>query len=122
MTEEQNESTMNAEELYRDETFTDRKVGTIRRLTPVDKDGNDDPSRAVIYSGETQIMTPGGALPLNFELDVDNLGDACTQFAVEAQVALERTMKQIEEMRREQASQIVVPGQGGPGGGSGIIT
>ena len=119
---EQTEITMDASDLYRDETFTDRKVGTIRRLTPVDQDGNDDTSRAVIFSGETQIMTPGGALPLNFDLAVDNLTDACANFAEAAQAALERTMKQLEEMRREQASSIVVPGQGGPNGGSGIIT
>ncbi len=111
--------TMDANDLYREETFTDRKVGTIRRLTPVSADGSDDSAREVIYSGETQIMTPGGALPLNFEIPAANLGEACEKFGGEAQEALERTVKQIEEMRREQASSIVIPGQEGPSGGMG---
>ncbi|MFQ3323494.1 MAG: hypothetical protein ACI90U_001317 [Pseudomonadales bacterium] len=117
---EQNDSemTMDASDLYREDTFTDRKVGTIRRLTPVTANGADDASRVVIYSGETQIMTPGGALPLNFEIPAADLSKASEKFGMEAQVALEKTVKQIEEMRREQASSIIVPGQGGgPAGG-----
>jgi hypothetical protein len=116
------EMTMDANELYREDTFTDRKVGTIRRLTPVTSDGEVDANRDVIYSGETQIMTPGGALPLNFEIAAANLTEASQQFGVEAQQALEKTVKQIEEMRREQASSIIVPGQGGgqPGGMGGF--
>jgi hypothetical protein len=116
---EQNEAemTMDASDLYREDTFTDRKVGTIRRLTPVTASGADDISREVIYSGETQIMTPGGALPLNFEIAAADLIEASEKFGAEAQVALERTVKQIEEMRREQASSIIVPGQGGGSNG-----
>ncbi|MFT6310308.1 MAG: hypothetical protein ACJAQS_000671 [Porticoccus sp.] len=112
------EMTMDASDLYREDTFTDRKVGTIRRLTPVTANGADDASRVVIYSGETQIMTPSGALPLNFEIAATDLSEASEKFGMEAQVALEKTVKQIEEMRREQASSIIVPGQGGgPAGG-----
>jgi hypothetical protein len=117
---EQNDTEMNmdASNLYREDTFTDRKVGTIRRLTPVTANGADDTSREIVYSGETQIMTPGGALPLNFEIAAADLSEASEKFGAEAQVALERTVKQIEEMRREQASSIIVPGQGGsPAGG-----
>ena len=29
------QATMDSAQIYREETFTDRKVGTIRRLTPV---------------------------------------------------------------------------------------
>ena len=35
--------------LYLEEIFTDRRVGTIRRLTPVTKDGTRDAARAVLY-------------------------------------------------------------------------
>lgn len=111
------EMTMDANNLYREDTYTDRKVGTIRRLTPVTSAGEDDSNREVIYSGETQIMTPGGALPLNFEIAAANLTQASEMFGAEAQQALEKTVKQIEEMRREQASSIIVPGQGGQSGG-----
>ncbi|RPH75013.1 MAG: hypothetical protein EHM88_21850, partial [Candidatus Rokuibacteriota bacterium] len=75
-------STPNAElrmdptSLYREEVFTDRKIGTIRVLTPVSKTGALDGTRAVLYSGETQLLTPGGLLPLVFEIDATSLADA----------------------------------------------
>jgi hypothetical protein len=58
--------TMDSKQLYREDIFTDQKVGTIRRMTPVDGDGNPDSDRPVIYSGQAQMMTPAGALPLKF--------------------------------------------------------
>ena len=60
--------TMDLESLSREEIFTDSRIGTIRRLTPVTPEGDVDESRPVQYFGSTQIMTPAGALPLNFEL------------------------------------------------------
>src|SRR5258706_6315763 len=54
--------------LYLEEVFTDRRVGTIRRMTPVKKDGERDQARAVLYIGETQVLTPAGALPIGFEI------------------------------------------------------
>ena len=50
--------------LYREELFTDRKAGTIRRLTPVTVEGATDTARPVLYSGQTQLLTPAGVLPL----------------------------------------------------------
>jgi hypothetical protein len=55
-------------QLYREEIFTDRKAGTLRRLVPVKSDGTEDSSRPVLYSGQTQLLTPAGVLPLAFEL------------------------------------------------------
>lgn len=109
-----------AADLYLEETFTDRKVGTLRRLTPVDGSGNPDAGRQVIYMGAAQAMTAAGPIPLNFDIPADSLEDACAKFAEGAQQAVEEMAVRLEEMRREQASQIVVPGQQ-PGGGSGII-
>jgi len=111
----------NTSDLYLEETITDRKVGTIRRLTPVDGSGNADPSRSPLYSGMAQVMTAGGPMPLNFDLPGETLEEACAAFSDCAQEAVEDMARRLEEMRREQASQIVVPGQGGPQGGSGII-
>ena len=96
--------------LFREEVFTDGKVGTIRRMTPVGADGQSDSSRHVIYSGQTQLMTPAGALPLNFEIDAGSLSEAVEKFAQYAAVALEQTMEELKEMRRQQSSSIVVPG------------
>jgi hypothetical protein len=51
---------MDPANLYREEIFTDRKVGTIRVMTPVKTDSSFDAARKVIYVGETQLMTPVG--------------------------------------------------------------
>ena len=102
----------NVNNLYREENFTDRKVGTIRRLTPVDADGLVDGDRRVVYIGQTQIMTAMGALPLSFEIEAESLEEAATAFHEGATRAYEETMKEMEALRREQASSIVVPGAG----------
>ena len=110
---------MDATSLYREEIITDRKVGTIRMLTPLKKDGSTDASRAVIYIGEAQLMTNVGTLPINFELEAQTLDEAVAGFADAAKEAVERTMKDLQELRRQAASSIVVPqgGMGGIGGG-----
>jgi len=108
---------MHSEELYREESITDRKVGAIRVLHPVKADGSDDESRSVIYIGSAQMMTPAGALPLNFEIEAGSLSAAVEAFSSKAQKAMEETMEELQRMRREQASSIVVPGQEGGGKG-----
>ena len=107
--------------LYREDVFTDRKVGVIRRLTPVKSDGSDDPDRPTLYAGETQILTSVGPLPINFEINGASLDEAATKYAEAAKVAVERTVRDLQELRRQAASSIVVPqggmgGLGGPGG------
>jgi len=114
---------MNSQDLYREDVYTDRRVGTIRVVTPVKPDGTPDPARATSYVGQAQIMTPAGALPLSFEIEAKTLAEACEGFAAGAKVAFEETMQELQEMRRQQASSIVIPdagaasaiaGQGGP--------
>jgi hypothetical protein len=101
--------------LYREETFTDRQAGTLRRLVPVDAQGRDDASRPVVFEGHTSLMTPGGALPLQFQIDASSMEDALKQFPVVARQALEHTLEELRRLQREAQSQIVVPGAGGPG-------
>ncbi|MDX9740428.1 MAG: hypothetical protein RBT81_04505 [Gammaproteobacteria bacterium] len=113
---------MEADDLYREEIYTDRRVGTVRRLTPVDRSGADDARRPVIYLGQTQILTPVGALPVSFEIPAASLEEAIAAFGDGARQAAEQTIEELREMRREAASQIVIPdagpGLGGlPGGG-----
>jgi hypothetical protein len=114
---------MDVDNLFREEIITDRKIGTVRILHPVKSDGTDDEGRQRIYVGETQIMTPMGALPLAFQLDGETLSDAVAKFAEAAQVAVERAMTELQQMRREAASSIVIPEgvppglAGAPGGG-----
>jgi len=109
---------LNPAELYREEVFTDRRVGSLLRLTPVDGDGAPDPNRPVLYVGQTQILTPAGSLPISFEIVAGSLKEAAEKFAGEAKKAVDDTMKQLRELRRDAASSIVIPEGGGGGVGS----
>ncbi|MGH8271251.1 MAG: hypothetical protein ACRESG_02870 [Gammaproteobacteria bacterium] len=102
--------------LYREESFTDRRMGAIRKLVPVHADGSDDPAREALWEGSTSLMTPAGALPLNFEIEATSLSEALNKFPDAAKEALERTMEELKNLRRESSS-IVVPGGGDMGGG-----
>lgn len=108
---------MDSSSLFQEETFTDAQVGSIRVMTPIKTDGSRDESRRVRYTGSTQIMSSAGPLPLSFEIEADSLEDAVAKFGENAQAKLEETMQQLEEMRREQASGLITPGQGGGQGG-----
>ena len=101
--------------LFLEEIFTDRRVGTIRRLTPVKSDGAPDGSRTVVYLGEMQVMTPMGSLPIAFEIDAASLDDAIAKFGPLAKSAMEEAARELQELRRQASSQIVVPGQAPPG-------
>ena len=99
--------------LYREETFTDRRAGTLRRLVPVLADGSPDAARPVLWLGQTQLMTPGGVLPLGFEIDAPDLASAIGKFPEAVKQALEDAIEEAQQMRRESASRIVVPDAGG---------
>ncbi len=109
-----NEPNIDPASLYLEEVFTDRRVGSIRRLTPVKGDGTPDPSRTVVYVGETQVMSTLGALPIVFEIEAKSLAEAAVQFGPLAKDAIEKTVRELQEIRRQAASSIVVP-QGGMG-------
>jgi len=114
------EMSMDPVAMYREESFTDRKVGSIRRLTPVTADGTPDPTRKILFVGQTQVLTNMGALPLSFEIEAQTLEEAVRQFSSAAKLAFEQTLKELEEMRRQSASSLVLPdrtpGGFGPGG------
>lgn len=106
--------------LYREETFTDLRAGSVRRMVPVTRDGKDDPSRAAIYEGNASLMTQRGPLPLQFHIDASSLEDAIAKFPEAAKQALVETLEQLRRLQREQQSSIVVPGAGGMGGIGGM--
>jgi len=123
-----NEIRMDVSRLYREETYTDNVVGTLRRLLPVTAEGEPDPSRPVQFIGATQVLTTAGPLPLSFEIEAATLSEAAAAFGEAAHDAFEKTMDELRELQRQQASSIVVPkggmdpsggfgGMGGPGGG-----
>jgi hypothetical protein len=114
------EARFDTQNLYREETYTDRRVGTLRVLVPVKTDGTADATRPTLYVGQVSVMTPMGALPISFELpDAKTLAEAIAGFAEGARLGIQETMRELEQMRREQASSLVIPEPGGglPAGG-----
>jgi hypothetical protein len=106
--------------LYKEESFTDLKVATIRRLSPIREDGSPDTTRPVLFTGETTLMSDRGPLPIQAPIEAKDLNEAMDKFPEAVQGAVERLVEQAREMQRQQMSRIVVPGQGGggiPGGG-----
>lgn len=115
----------NALDLWREEIITDRMVGSIRIMTPIKVDGSTDSARQVEFYAQTQIMTQGGALPIEGQIEAETLAEAIKNFGPAAKQALQDMMDRMRELQREQANQIVTPGQamgggmGGMGGGAG---
>src|SRR5882724_5900314 len=113
------EARFDAASLYREEVVTDRRVGTIRMLVPVTTTAAADPTRPTLYVGQISVMTPMGTLPISFEIDARTLAEAIDKFTDGARVAMDETMRELQQMRREAASSIVIPEPGAvpPAGG-----
>jgi hypothetical protein len=101
--------------LYREEVFTDLKIASIRVLLPITVDGQADTSRPVLYTGETQLMSQMGPVPVHAPIDAANLAEAIEKFPEAVNKAVERLMEEARELQRREASRIVVPGQAAPG-------
>jgi len=110
--------------LYREETYTDLKVASIRCLVPIKPDGSDDGSREKLYTGETTIMSQAGPLPVNFRIEAASLEEAANGFPAAMKEAVDRLMEEAAEMRRRESSRLVTPDEvGGLGnltGGGGL--
>ena len=87
---------MDVSELTREEVYTDGRIGSIRKLIPVTLDGEQDTGRSVMFVGSTQIMTPGGALPLSFEIETDRLEGGVAGFGDAGMVAVVKTMDELK--------------------------
>lgn len=97
--------------LYREEIYTDLKVATLRRLTPVKPDGSDDPSRPVLFVGQTTLLSQAGPVPVQCPIEATTLEDAMDRFPAAVNDAIERMIEEAREIQREEASRIVVPGR-----------
>lgn len=113
--------------LYREEVFTDLRVASIRKLTPIKPDGSPDASREAIFTGQTTLMSQAGPLPVQAQLEATTLDEAAAKFPEAIRDAVERLMDEARELQRREASRIVVPGEvpvpGGikGGGGGGLL-
>ena len=62
--------------LYLEEIITDLRVGTIRRLTPIGRDGNRDLGRPQLFYAQAQIMSQLGPLPVSAQIEANTLETA----------------------------------------------
>lgn len=111
---------MDATSLYREEIYTDRAAGTLRVLVPVKADGTADATRPTLYVGEAQILTNMGPLPISFEVEAQTLAQAVERYGEAAKIGVERAVRELQDLRRQASSSIVLPGAGaaaGLGGG-----
>jgi hypothetical protein len=117
---------MDATNLYREETITDLRTGTIKVLTPITPDGADDPARPPIYMCQTELMSNAGMIPVSAPIEAAHLAEAVEKFPAAVKQAVDEMIRRVQDYQREQASRIVTPGElggahlgGHPGGGKG---
>ncbi len=112
---------MDPDRLYREESYTDLKTGTLRRLIPVTAEGLPDPSRPERFLGQVTVLTPLGSLPVSFEIEASNLKEAVERYGAAAERAIQETAEEIRRLQQEQSRSIVIP-KGGLGdlGGGGV--
>jgi hypothetical protein len=107
--------TIDINNLYREESYTDLKVGVVRRLVPINPDGTDDRSRTAVFIGTTQLLTPEGPLPIQAPIPANNFKEALDAFEYTMQAALNKMKEELEKIAREQKekeqSRIIVPGR-----------
>ena len=117
---------VDTDNLYREEAYTDLRVATIRKLVPIKVDGSPDPSRQALFSGQTTLMSQAGPLPVEAPIEATSVEEACAKFPEAIKEAVDRLVEEARELRKREASRIVVPGgplpgQGGGAGGGGIL-
>ena len=105
--------------LFREESITDTQSANIKQLIPITLDGTEDSSRERQFVGDTTLMTQMGPIPVQFPIPAKNLQEAFTMFPEGVQGAVEKLQERAQEMAREEASRIVVPGQEPNRGGFG---
>ncbi|MBC8443867.1 MAG: cytoplasmic protein [Deltaproteobacteria bacterium] len=121
MTEEANDQVefkVDRNHLYKEETFTDLRFGSIRRLTPAKPDGAADKSRKIIFIGQTSLMTPSGPVPIQSRIQAKDLQQAIKRFPEYMEAAMELMIEEAKKFHeREQSkikepeSRIIVPGR-----------
>ena len=107
--------TVDQNNLYREEAFTDLKVASIRRLVPVNIDGSEDKSRTSVFIGTSQLMSPHGPLPLQAALPANNLQEALEVFPLAMEKAMADMVEELQKMQETENAQndsrIIVPGR-----------
>ena len=97
--------------LYREENFTDLRIASIRRLTPVKPDGTPDKARKTLFIGHTNLITPNGPLPIQNAIQAKELQQAIKKFPEAMQEAMDRLVEEARKHKQKEESRIIVPGR-----------
>ena len=103
------EMKLDQENLYHEETFSDLKMGWLRRLTPVNPDGTRDKRRESIFIGQTQLASPQGPIPIQCHIPAKTLPEALKKFPEYMEMTMKQMVEQAMEMKRETSSRIITP-------------
>ena len=107
--------TVDKNNLYREESITDLKVASIRRLIPINADGTEDAGRTPVFMAQTQLMSQEGPVPLQSALKAGSIEEAIEAFPGAMQQALDEMVEHLKKMREQQQrrqnedSRIIVP-------------
>ena len=115
MTDEQPndiEFTIDRSNLYLEESFTDLKAGTIKRLRPVRPDGSQDNTRKTVFVGHTSILTPNGPLPIQNNIPAKDLQQAIKKFPEVMQQAMDQLIEEVIKYQEHEQSRIQKPDSG----------
>lgn len=109
---------MDRSNLYKEETFTDLKVGMVKRMTPIKADGSVDKTRKAVFVAHTSLMTPGGPLPLQAVIPAKDLQQAIKKFPEAMKAAMDRLAEEAQKYQEQEGnriekpdSRIIVPGR-----------
>ena len=110
--------TVDKNNLYREESLTDLKVASIRKLIPIKSDGTEDKSRTPLFFGHTQLMSPQGPVPIQAPLQANNFTEAIEEFPKAMKEALANVIENIKRLQEEEQakkqqddSRIIIPGR-----------
>jgi hypothetical protein len=109
--------TVDKNNLYREDSVTDMKIASIKRLIPVNLDGSEDTSRTHIFYGHTQLMSPQGPVPIQAALVANNVEEAIDAFPDAMKQAFDEMVAKVQQVQAEQEkapgqndSRIIMPG------------
>ena len=95
---------------YKEESFSDLKFVTIRRLTPVKIDGSVDSAREILYTGMAQLMSPNGPVPVHCMIEgAKSLEEAMDKLPDAIEKSVRAMIAEAREMEREEASKLIIP-------------
>ena len=109
MTDQSFDFSIDKKNLYREEYFTDLKVATIRRLTPIKQDGSEDKSRKILFVGQANLMSEAGPLPISTMIEAKNLKQALKKYPEAMHMAMVKLSEELSRYEQQQ-SPIVTPG------------